>query len=69
MLYSGKFGGSLQNPDKKVRITNIEGENTLLPLFLAMPIDVGSLNLSPSVIGYIIFIAWLGHCRIPSIFL
>ena len=56
MLYSGNFGlgGTLQNPDKKVRITKIEGENTLLPLFLAMPIDVGGLNLSPSVIDYII---------------
>ena len=26
----------------------------LLPLFLAMPLDIGGLNLSPSVIGYII---------------
>ena len=25
----------------------------LLPLFLAMPLDIGGLNLSPSVIGYI----------------
>jgi hypothetical protein len=27
--------------------------NALLPLFLAMPLDIGGLNLSPSVIGYI----------------
>jgi hypothetical protein len=27
---------------------------SLLPLFLAMPLDIGGLNLSPSVIGYII---------------
>ena len=26
----------------------------LLPLFLAMPLNIGGLNLSPSVIGYII---------------
>ena len=26
----------------------------LLPLFLAMPLDIGGLNLSPPVIGYII---------------
>ena len=27
---------------------------SLLPLFLAMPLDIGGLNLTPSVIGYII---------------
>jgi hypothetical protein len=28
--------------------------NALLPLFLAMPLEIGGLNLSPPIIGYII---------------